>query len=113
MKKIVLFLCITIFQSSCAEKEISIPDDVMKQKEMTAILTDVHIAQASLTSRIPIDSSSFSMNDYLNTILKNHKTKREDFLRSLKFYSDNPEILEQVYDSVITGLSRMEASAEK
>ena len=113
MKRIILFVFVSIFISSCAEKEISIPENVLKQKEMTSILTDVHIAQAALIGKVRNDSSAYSMNDYLTYILKQHNTQKKDFLISLKFYSDHPEILQQVYDSVITGLSRMEAGTEK
>ena len=95
------------------EKEISIPDNVLKQKEMTSILTDVQIAQASLNSKARSDTSAQSMNEYIFNIMKKHNTTKQEFLISLKFYTDHPEILQQVYDSVITGLSRMEAGVEK
>jgi hypothetical protein len=113
MKKYFFLLAFTFFIFSCSEKQVTIPDDVIKEKEMTAILTDVHIAQAALSNKSQTDSSSYKITDYVNEILKDHNISQEDFTRSLKFYSENPEILQQVYDSVITGLSRIEAGVER
>jgi len=48
----------------------------------------------------------------VNYVLKDHKVTREKFLESLKFYTDNPALLEEVYDSVITELSRLQAESE-
>lgn len=109
MKKISLFICTAIILlSACSEKHVSIPDDVIKQKEMTNILTDIHLAQSALGELSRTDTATFTMKDYLAYILKQHNVKKEELIHSMKFYSEQPEILGQVYDSVITRLSRLE-----
>lgn len=113
MKKIIFFISTAFIISSCLEKEINIPENVLKQNEMSSILTDIHIAQSAVNNKIVTDSMNYTFNDYLNYILKQRKIKKEDFLSSLKFYSEHPDILQEVYDSVLTSLSRMEASTEK
>lgn len=113
MKKIIFFISTAFIISSCLEKEINIPENVLKQNEMSSILTDIHIAQSAVNNKIVIDSMNYIFNDYINYILKQRKIKKEDFLSSLKFYSEHPDILQEVYDSVLTSLSRMEASTEK
>lgn len=113
MKKILFFISAAFIIFSCMEKEISIPENILKQKEMSSLLTDIHIAQSAINNKIVIDSVNYSFNDYLNYILKQHKIKKEDFLSSLKFYSEHPDILQEVYDSVLISLSRMEAATEK
>ena len=95
------------------EKEISIPENILKQKEMSSLLTDIHIAQSAINNKIVIDSLNYTFNDYLNYILKQHKIQKKDFLSSLKFYSEHPDILQEVYDSVLISISRMEAATEK
>jgi hypothetical protein len=79
---------------------------------MTAILSDLHIAQASLATVATTDSSAYTMKQYLDYILKSHHTTNEKYMQSLKFYSANPGILQEVYDSVITNLSRIQGEAE-
>ncbi len=109
MKKInlIIFTIITLL-AACSEKPVSIPEDVIKQKEMAVILTDIHLAQSAIGDLSRTDSVTFTMKDYLAYILKKNHVKKDDLLRSLKFYSEQPEILGQVYDSVITRLSRLE-----
>ena len=109
MKNYIILGFVIFSISSCMEKEVPIPENVLKLKEMTSILSDVHFAQAALNLKIQNDSLVYSMNDYLTYILKQHKTEKDDFLVSLKFYSDHPGILKQVYDSVLTEMSRIEA----
>ncbi len=109
MKKInFLLFTIIILLTACSEAPVSIPEDVIKQKEMAVILTDIHLAQSAIGDLSRTDSVTFTMKDYLAYILKQNHVKKEDLLRSLKFYSEQPEILGQVYDSVITRLSRLE-----
>jgi hypothetical protein len=112
-KKSLLIFVLLAALWSCGEEIPPIPDDVLKQQQMTAVLTDVHLAQAAINIKSQTDSTPNNMNDYIAYILKQHGVGKEDFLRSLKFYSNNPDLLEQVYDSVITGLTRMEAEIEK
>ncbi len=103
------FIIIIILFASCKEKEVTVPENILNLKEMTSILTDVHFAQASINLKIQTDSTVYDMNDYLTYILKQHKIEKDDFLISIKFYSDHPGILKQVYDSVLTEMSRIEA----
>jgi hypothetical protein len=113
IKKTGVFIFILCLIFSCARKKIEVPKDIIQQKEMTAILSDIHIAQAAIGNTVNIDSSDYTMNDYLKNILKDHQTSREEFMNSLKFYSNNPELLQEVYDSVLTSLSKIEAGLEK
>lgn len=113
MKKIIVYLFITIILFACVEKEITIPENVLGQNEMTAILSDVHIAQSAIGNAMSTDSSRYSIADYLDFILKNHQTSKKQFVTSLEFYSNHPEMLQEVYDSVLTGLSKIEAGLEK
>jgi hypothetical protein len=112
MKKlsILIFLCAVLF--ACSKKQAGIPADVLSKTEMTAILSDVHIAQAAIATTATTDSSIYSMQQYTDYILKTHNVTQEKYMHSLKFYSENAGILQEVYDSVITNLSRIQGEAE-
>lgn len=108
--------CISLLISlfvSCGKKEASIPPEVLNQMEMTAILTDIHLAQAAVNNSGRIDSTSYFISDYVEYILKEHNTTKDKLSASLKFYSDNPGMLQVVYDSVLTSLSKLESELEK
>jgi hypothetical protein len=97
--------------SSCSKPEVKIPPDLLDQPALTHILIDIHLAQASAGTKERVDSVNV-MNDGVEEILAAHGISRADLLRNLKFYSEHPALLQQVYDSVITGLSRMQGEAE-
>ena len=86
MKKIFAILLLIITLVACSKKKPDVPEGVLSMKDLQEILSDIHIAQAASTN--------------------------EDFLKSMKFYTENPVLLEEVYDSVITQLSRMQAESE-
>lgn len=109
MKKKVTVIIFLIALIACSRQPLDVPPDLIEEKEMTEILTDLHIGQSGINERIKKDSTNISpdytADDLLEIILQNHKKTREQFLKSLKFYSDNPEILSVVYDSVIIKLN--------
>jgi hypothetical protein len=103
MKRIALLL---VFASliACSRKPMVVPDDILAEKEMTELLTDLHLMQSSLNERMK-EKPAGTHDDYFELLLRKHKVTRENFLKSLKFYSDHPEVLNEVYDSVIVRLS--------
>lgn len=107
-----LFSILLFALISCSEEKTIIPHGVLNQQKMTKILAEIHLAQSALNIKSHTDTTSYHMSDYTAFILKQHQVSRTDFLTSLKFYSENPEILKQVYDSVITSLTKMEAELE-
>lgn len=112
MKKLLSLFFISILLVSCSKKKTEIPQDVISMKEMQLLLTDIHLAQSAASVQILSDSSIYSAKEYVNYVLEDHKISREQFLKSLKFYTENPAILEEVYDSVITELSRIQGESE-
>ena len=101
------------FITSCSQKQVQPPHDVLSRTQMTEVLRDIHIAQSFMINKSRSDSSAYSIHDYFPVIFKEHHTDRKTFDRSLKFYSANPELLKEVYDSVITSLTRMQELDEK
>ena len=112
MKKLlaIIFLFTTLL--ACSKKKVVVPEQMISMKDMQIILRDIHLAQSAATTESISDSSKYSAKEYVNYVLKDHKVSREKFLESLKFYTDNPALLEEVYDSVITELSRLQAESE-
>jgi len=117
-----IFMLICLF--ACQKRPVKIPEKVLNQNEMTSLLTDLHLAQSALSS-IPLSDTianphdtihspkSYSMDDYILFILKQHDIDTATFKRSIKFYGERPELLEEVYDSVITNLNRLQSETEK
>jgi hypothetical protein len=117
------FIILTLI-IACQKRPEKIPDQVLNQKEMTSLLMDLHLAQSALSAMPTSDTitqpqstfsppKKYSMDDYVLYILKQHNIDTSVFKKSLKFYGERPELLEEVYDSVITNLNRIQSEYEK
>jgi hypothetical protein len=109
MKQLIFASLFSLLLFSCSDNSHIIPEGILPQEEMTSILTEIHLAQAGSSDQTMLDSSKFSLNDYVASILSHHKIKKEDFIKSMKFYSGNPELLNEVYDSVIINLNKLQS----
>ena len=109
--KILLLLITAFIAISCSKKKPTIPGDVLNEQEMTSLLTDIHLAQAAMTVNATADSSRYSMKQYTDYILNQHKISNEKYVKSLRFYTENPGLIKSIYDSVLTNLSKMQREA--
>jgi hypothetical protein len=104
MKKYIVFI-LFIAMVSCSSKQVPVPDNILDEKEMTTVMTDLHIAQVEMNQRTRTDKD-VKADDYVELVLRKNKIERKKFLESLKFYTDNPEILGVIYDSVLVQLNK-------
>jgi hypothetical protein len=112
MKKIPLLFLLLIIILSCTKPEVKIPEGVLKKEKMVPVLADIHIAQAVAVMNAASDTTRYSMNDLMNYIFKIHKITKAEYDSSIAFYTLHPEIMSQIYDSVITELSKKQGEAE-
>jgi hypothetical protein len=70
---------------------------------MTDIILDLSISEAALTGE-PLAT----FNDTLRkvNVLKEHSVTKEHFLSSFKYYTENPSVLKEIYDSVAVAIER-------
>ena len=103
---------IAIFLTACSGKKPGIPPAVISPEKMVDILTDVHIAQAAVSTHNPGDTLRYTVSDYMPAIFKNHGTTQQQFDSSLKYYSSNPALLDSIYKEVLEVLSRKEGEVD-
>lgn len=117
MKKINNYILIgltALIIQSCSAPKVTIPNDVLSKENMVAILTDIHLAESAVTLKFTNkDTSMLQAAEYNNFIFKNHKTTKEQFNKSYDFYVAHPDILNKIYDDVLTELSKKQGEAAK
>lgn len=95
MKRVLLccVLCL-ILLSGCGR-----PWGVLSHDEMVEVVLDVHIAEASIKI---LDSSAkrIERQEYYNVVFDKHHITKEQFDKSLDWYSRHPKALIAVYDDV-------------
>lgn len=102
------------FSCSKSKKEFTIPEDVIPKEKMVKVLADVHVAEAAINLRNVQVGNARELNAsmYKDVFLK-HGISKDDFEKSYIFYSENSALFNEVYDNVITELTRQQAAEEK
>jgi hypothetical protein len=117
MHKKFLFLFFVLIFSACTDTDvIPIPDSVLPEEKMAEIFVDLNLLEATLNihagniNSLAGNSSKLKVNFY-----SKHQVSKEQFDESYKFYTENPELLVEIYTLVLNNLSRMQAqvSGEK
>ncbi len=100
-----LIVLLLIFTVGCKNKN-GIPNSVMPQKKMQAILWDMMRADQFLTDYVLNKDSSLNKTTeslkYYQQIFAIHKTNKEEFQHSFSFYKSRPILLKAIMDSIST-----------
>jgi hypothetical protein len=98
--------------TSCSKSAIKIPNDVIQKDSMMFIMMDIHIAEAGVKT-LNADSVAINNKTYYEFIFKKHHVSEEQFRKSLTFYTDNPELLLEIYSKMTEEMSKKETEVFK
>jgi hypothetical protein len=105
MFKKFLLVVLSIPFFSCGGGD-AIPSDVLSKEKMERVLTQIHLTQATRQQKLieqqPVTDTTF------NEVFKKEAITKEQFDNSMRFYTSHPALLDQVYDEVISELTRMQ-----
>ncbi|QZT35797.1 DUF4296 domain-containing protein [Halosquirtibacter xylanolyticus] len=100
-KSIIVALLISIMVS-CKDKT---PEGILSPKEMEDVLVDIHIANGLYNSKydLKLNYDNFDDDLYLS-VLKKHQVSDSTVVESMFYYSEQPELLNQIYSQVMNDL---------
>lgn len=114
MKRL-LFLPFVFLLSFCSNRGSDSSGNmvnILNKEEMIAVLTDIHLAEASLrvgkVQRISAADSNYQKSLYL-TIFEKHGITPGEFRGSMRYYTKRIIELDEIYAEVIAGLAEQEA----
>lgn len=88
---------------------VPIPENVLPPDSMVAVLRDLHLMESGINGHFFQSNNISSDRAVLREIVfKKHKIESAVFLRSVEFYSANPEHFDAVYEKVIIELSKLQ-----
>jgi hypothetical protein len=94
--KILLFLVTLIYACEPDNK----PKDIIEEKKMILIMTDLHIMDGYMSTIIYSDTTKRNTKNLYATIYKTHNTTQKSYEESLKYYSRKPALLDTMYNKV-------------
>jgi hypothetical protein len=112
MKKWAFIILIAMLSASCDSILKSKPSGTLSEEKMTEVLVDIHLTEATL--RIANDSiarknDTADLRERFAEVFRKHDVTPDEFNSSLNYYLEHVEILQNIYNEVITRLSKMEA----
>ena len=108
MNKIITSFVITCMLS-CTETTTELSKDIVPEDKMVEIMVDLQLIEGIIAVR---DTDPEEVNAYYQSIFDKYQINREVLDKNIQHYSEHPEILESIYQEVITELSKKQAKVE-
>jgi len=100
---------------SCNEEK-KIPEDIIPPEQMQAVFWDFLRADIYAEDFLKADSSLDTEKESAalqKTVFQKHQLSRDRFLRSYRYYSDHPELMRDMLDSMLVRQQKMPATIRK
>ncbi len=106
----IVITSLLILQFACSNPEERIKrSDIIPEEDLVPLLIDIHLSEGLLIlSKVNEEyPGRDSVSNYIDVINK-HGFEKEDFDKTIHFYSNKPDELNEIYELVISELSKME-----
>ncbi len=107
--KLAPFIIIYLFFSCRSKSYVKIPEGIVTPDTMTAILSDIHILQASAQLGYSQSPNDTSLKMAYESIWKKHHLTDSSYNQNMRFYCNNAKLLDSVYEKVLNNLNRQKA----
>jgi len=107
------FLPVFIVLVIGCSKNVKTPEGILEKDKMISILLDIHIKEGQVQQlRVTRDSSTRVFKYFEREIFAKHEVSDSVYYKSLGFYYDHPELMEEIYTAIVDSLSVKEQLIE-
>lgn len=106
-KSVLIIFFSTLFLWSCKDDK-----DIIPQKKMTQVLLELHLAEA-LAQHLPKDSLEHEIKNsdtlalFSKKIFSKNNVTEKAFLKSMDYYKSKPEMLDSMYQNILSEIAIM------
>ena len=112
-----LTVAFLILLFSCGNKDSKMeekPGDVLEKDTFIVVMIDFRLAEAAIRQMIiKGEDSRKATKYYYDFMLKKHKIRMKDFEASLRYYSKDPEEMDEIYTKVVAKLSELQSKPKE
>lgn len=117
MRNILYLIVPIILLTSCytaPKKELDpAPVNLIDRDQLVLIIVDVEIAESALRQKQNVGHEIKNIKEsYYYSIFTKYEVTREQFDSSMTYYKQDPEVMDKIYEDVITKLSVMESEIQ-
>ena len=106
---ILLTVIIAACQSSPTKERVKKPHHFLKQDEMVEITVDFRLTEAAIRQLAGYGEDTKILSKYYyRHLLEKYKLTATDYEENLKYYSDHPDKLHQIYSRVLARLTEIQ-----
>jgi len=110
MRNSLLFCILLLLLTGCDTWGTNKPVGLIATDSMIGILVDIHVADALVEQRHGQDKPNLPLTTALyQQIFSNHHITAVQYQQSYHYYEKHPAIMDKMYETVITELSKKEA----
>ena len=104
--KIILSI-LSVLLLACTSPKTEIPTEILSKMEFASILKEIHVAEAAFEPNKSkgLENAKNTLANSYQSIYKTHNITDTTFSKSLDYYAKNPEILEEIYSTVLGELA--------
>ena len=128
MKRLALLLLLFVLATACGRRDKGfMPERMLSEQEMIAIMTDVQIIEADINYQktlereqepndtikiVPKDYVRMSR-DYYDQLFEHYGITDSIFVQNMKYYTERPEVLGRIMDSVMQRLTKEQSESQR
>ena len=114
---LILFLILPLLFScyNVNKQVIEKPDPFLSRESMVELLTDIQLAEGIIIYNRSNKVNNFDRykDSLYSTIFRNHDVTYEIFKENINYYNTDPEFMEDIYEEVLTNLTKMKSEVEE
>ena len=120
MKRLILISLLFVLVVACDHKDKGfMPERLFTEEEMVDIMTDVQIIEAEINSLKSLEREDSAPDtdyktmaqSYYDQLFEHHGITDTLFLQNIKYYTERPEVLKRIMDSVVQRLTREQSTS--
>lgn len=109
----IFIFCLALLMVNCNNNK-----GILTQKKMTQVLLELHLAEA-LAQHLPKDSlqneikNTDSLVIFTREVFTKNQVTEKEFLQSLEWYKSKPELLDSMYQNILSEIAILHSKKVK